>query len=241
MKPSLHSASERPEIDVESIVRRVVRELQASHQPILGEEPARLERSDLFRFDQHVISLEDLKTIPVGAKRIQVPTSAVVTPSVQDELRHRGVELLRGDEGDRDSDQAGRNGGQPSADRGRSPFRRVHLIHDETMDTGLHAAVEKQVAARGIRLCDQAGVTVTISAQPAIAVYRSIAANTSAVLINRLDDVDRFKRELRPTVYVLDSYRLNLIAMVNAVVQIARRSEQPVWVRPTVTVAGGQR
>lgn len=234
-------AAASSQIDIESIVRRVLRELQVAQRQSIHEESATSQNAHAYSLDQRVITLEDLKAVPPGVKQIRVPGDAVVTPSVKDELRRGSVELLRGDAQNPHPDQPNSATDRTTRQASRSPYRRVHLLHDETVDAGLYAAVGKQVVSRGVRLCDQAGVTAMLSAHPATSVYRSIAANTSAVLINRLDDVVRFKNELRPSVYVLDAHHLHLIAMVNAVVQIARRSEQASFVGPTVTVAGGQR
>ncbi|TWT92152.1 hypothetical protein [Neorhodopirellula pilleata] len=241
MNSSLQPTAERSEIDIESIVRRVMHEFQKGPGQSIVGDAANPSKTNDFSLDQRLITLEDIKAIPAGVEKIQVPAATVVTPSVRDELRHRGITLLRGDSSTHRPDSERSAVRRTSHTPSRSPYRRVRLMNDETIDAGIFAAFEKQVAVRGIRVCDQAGVTVMTSARPAVAVYRSIAASTSAVLINRLDDVDRFKLELRPTVYVLDSQHLNLTAMVNAVVQIARRSEQPISTRPAVTVAGGQR
>lgn len=229
MNPVSHPAEIPSNIDIASIVSRVLRELEAMN--------TKSEVDDGITIDQRLITLEDLKNVPASAKRIVVPTAAVVTPSAKDELKRRGITMLRS----KANPPIAASTKPSKAVRDRSPFRRVHLLHDETIDSGVFAAVSKQVTARGIRLCDQATVTVTLSTRPATVVYRSIAAHTSAVSINRIDDILRFKHELRPTVYILDALHLPLIAMVNAVVQIARRHETSTQVRPTITVAGGQR
>jgi hypothetical protein len=212
-------------VDIASIVRRVLRELETSVGPQASD--------NVFEFDQQVITLDDLKAIPASAKSIRVGLRAVITPSVRDELKSRGISVAK---------SAKATGSKPSAEvRRQLPFRRVNLQHDETVELTLFDALQKQVAARGIRLCDQAGVTAILSDRPATVVYQSIAANTSAVAINRIDDIARFNRDLRPTVLVLDVHHLPLVSLVNAVVQIARRVEKPIAGIPKITVAGGQR
>lgn len=210
-------------IDIESIVRKVMRELE------LGSTSDSAE--GVFEFTQRVITLEDLKAIPTSTKTIRVGARALLTPAVRDELKILGISTSKTES----------LANKPSAEvRAKLPFRRVNLQHDETVDAALVDAVEKQIISRGIRLCDQAGVTAILSNRPATLVYQSIAANTSAVAINRIDDIVRFKNELRPTVFVLDVHHLHTVALVDAVVSIARRVEKSIVKKPKITVAGGQ-
>lgn len=210
-------------IDIESIVRKVMRELEAGSPSDSAD--------GVFEFTKRVITLEDLKSIPTSAKTIRVVPRAVLTPAVVDELKLRGINVSKAES----------QATKPSAEvRAKLPFRRVNLQHDESIDADLFDAVEKQVSSRGIRVCDQAGVTAILSKRPATVVYQSIASNTSAVAVNRVDDVVRFKNELRPTVFVLDVHHLHTIALVDAVVSIARRVEKTIMAKPKITVAGGQ-
>ena len=218
-------------IDIESIVRKVMQELgQGSNIETSNTETSKTVENE-FAFTQRVITLEDLKAIPSSTKTIRVPAGAVLTPSVRDELKILGIRVSK-----TESPKS-----KPSTEvRAKLPFRRINLQHDETVDAALFDAVEKQVSSRGIRLCDQAGVTAILSDRPATLVYQSIAANTSAVAINRVDDITRFKNQLRPTVFVLDVHHLHTVAFVDAIMQIARRAEKTITPRPRITVAVGQ-
>lgn len=218
-------------IDIESIVRKVMQELGQGSEIETSKAKIPKTSEGEFAFTQRVITLEDLKSIPSSTKTIRVPSGAVLTPSVRDELRTLGIRVTKTESSNT----------RPSAEvRTKLPFRRVNLQHDETVDAALFDAVEKQVSSRGIRLCDQAGVTAILSDRPATLVYQSIAANTSAVAINRVDDIARFKNQLRPTVFVLDIHHLHTVALVDAVMQIAHRVEKIITPRPRITVAGGQ-
>lgn len=220
-------------VDIESIVRRVLRQLESLKPSSQLTNPA-----GEFTFPQRVITLQDLKSVPASIKTIQVLSNAVLTPSVRDELRARRIEIVT--TGERAaSDATESKSSQPQGDH--SPFRRVHLRHDSTIESTLFESVKKQLIVRRIRLCDQAGVTAILSSRPATAVYKSFSETTSAVLINRVDDVERFKAELRPTVYVLDVQHLHLVAITNAIIHIARRGETPITGVPRVTVSGGLR
>ena len=44
-----------------------------------------------------VISLVDLKQLPVETREIQVATAALITPAAKDELRERGIRVVRGE------------------------------------------------------------------------------------------------------------------------------------------------
>jgi len=51
------------------------------------------------RLADRVITLESLRTVPLGISRVIVGPRAVVTPAVVDELRRRGIVLVRGTAG----------------------------------------------------------------------------------------------------------------------------------------------
>jgi len=50
----------------------------------------------VIRLAGRVIALADLKQLPKDAREIQVSTTALVTPAARDELRERGVQIVRG-------------------------------------------------------------------------------------------------------------------------------------------------
>lgn len=229
----------RSSVDIESIVRQVVHALKklevVSAQPVVA-------RANTFVFDQRVITLDDISGVPVAMTTIEIPAGGIVTPAVRDEVKTRGITVVHAA-----SRASGGVPGKAGSSAGiHTPFRPIHLRHDETIDSGLLESIQKQVTTRGVKLCDQASTAAMLSNRPAAAVYRCITEGVSAVLINRMDDVTRFKNELKPTVYVLDVHHLNLMSLVNAVVQIARRGNQagvsPAGsLAPVVTVAGGQK
>jgi hypothetical protein len=132
-----------------------------------------------------------------------------VTPAARDELRQLGIAVVRG------AASGGNN--KPQNDR---RFAAVHLRHDETVDAELFASIKRQVTVRGVRLCDQAGVTALLSARPASAVHRYVTDGHVAASVNRIDDVVRFKNELNPAIYVLDVHHLSLMSLVHVIVQM---------------------
>ncbi len=78
---------------VERIVREVLARLTvADTTPAKPEQPVACATSLVGR----VISLADLKQLPANARGIQVSSDALITPAAKDELRDRGVQIVRG-------------------------------------------------------------------------------------------------------------------------------------------------
>jgi hypothetical protein len=78
---------------VECVTRDVLARLMvtndaAQHEPGTGRETIRLPGC--------VISLVDLAQVPSNAREVHVSSTAVVTPAARDELRERGVQVVRG-------------------------------------------------------------------------------------------------------------------------------------------------
>ncbi|WP_404310473.1 hypothetical protein [Neorhodopirellula lusitana] len=232
MSSKIPTAVTLADIDLESIVRSVLQRLQGTPVVSTSNSP------NCHSLNQRMITLEDLEGLPASTTQLQLPEKCVVTPAVKDELKQRKISFVRGAIQSTGYTPAIPSNAQPKP---KSPFRRVRLIHDDSVDTGLHAAVKRQLISRNVRICDEAGVTAMLSNRPSIAVYESISASTSAVLISRVDDVQRFKNELRPTVFVLDIQHLPLIALINSIVAIVKRSDATWTGVPKITVAGGQR
>jgi hypothetical protein len=86
--------------DIERIVREVMMQLKHVAQPPAAPLPAAppqtpvVHNSDLV-IDDRVVTLDSIVGRLNGAKQVIVPPGALVTPSVRDELRRRGVELRR--------------------------------------------------------------------------------------------------------------------------------------------------
>ena len=233
-------------IDIESIVRLVLHRIQDhpnldrghSSETSITDTPL---ITDTPIIDQNVLTLEDLKNISVTKTQILVSSRCVVTPAVKDELRNRGIEVVRVPSPSTSSTDVNSPAKSNATAQRKSPFRRIRLTHDASVEKNLYGSVEKQLVTRGIRLCDESSIGVVLSSRPAVAVYESIAANTSAVLISRIEDISRFRAELRPSVFVLDVQHLSLLALVNSAITIAQRGERHWTGVPKITVAGGQR
>ena len=82
--------------------------------------------------------------------------------------------------------------------------------------------IANQLHRRGIT---ELAATIVLSQTPALDVHHYCGRkNERAVMITALADVDRFRRELEPTVWVLDMERLNLVAAVNVIARISQQT-----------------
>ncbi|PQO42173.1 hypothetical protein [Blastopirellula marina] len=99
MQPSI------PQNEIERLVRLVVERLVAEGKP--GNKPAQpIIAAGEVRLDGKLVTLSSLEgKLNASTRVLCVPTKAVVTPAVKDELRQRKIELRRADQVD--------NHGQP--------------------------------------------------------------------------------------------------------------------------------
>lgn len=86
------------EIDIEAIVREVVRRLrQVNGELADGDancEALSTEQSEL-KLEDRLVTLETLHNRLAGVRSVSVPHRAIVTPAVRDELKDRGIALSR--------------------------------------------------------------------------------------------------------------------------------------------------
>jgi ribose 5-phosphate isomerase RpiB len=92
--------------DIQRIVREVMAQLGAASKNVTAPVPAApadtslvvglAVRNDNVFVDSRVVTLESIAGRLQGAKQLTVPPGALVTPAVCDELRRKGVALVRG-------------------------------------------------------------------------------------------------------------------------------------------------
>ncbi len=88
--------------DIDRIVREVMAQLGAASATVVAPAPAApaaappAVRDGDICIDSRVVTLETIAGRLQGAKQLLVPTGALVTPAVHDELRRKGVALVRG-------------------------------------------------------------------------------------------------------------------------------------------------
>ena len=84
--------------DIESVVREVIRRLtngNSGHTPRAGADERQNTNAGTMRLTQQVVSLAQLEGRLDRVNRLVVPSRAIVTPAVRDELRRNGVALQR--------------------------------------------------------------------------------------------------------------------------------------------------
>ena len=124
--------------DIERIVREVLAQLGADSQSaavpaVPADIPPAQRECDVY-IDARVVTLESIAGRLQGAKQMMVPPGALVTPAVRDELRRKGVALIRG------SAEAG----------GRKELPRVLLVVGRTRDDP--AAAVQMLAQEGVHV-----------------------------------------------------------------------------------------
>ncbi|MEO1616813.1 MAG: hypothetical protein AAFV88_13225 [Planctomycetota bacterium] len=98
---------------------------------------------------------------------------------------------------------------------------KIDLVRGESAsETGCPLAT--QLVRRGIKL--PASTRVKWTDDPATAVFEECAAGVRAVMVTQLSDLDRFRTQFGPQVWVLDRQRLSLAAAVHIASRIAKPS-----------------
>lgn len=187
-------------IDIESVVRRVLRQARETGQAVETVPPV-----SSVVIDQPVFSLQDVRAIGDGMTSIVLASRTVLAPAAHDESRDRGIAVEKTNTGRKSS---------PTNRRSiASRTRAIKLLRDGDVAQELYSSVQKQVGTRGIRLCDRASVTVIVSGRPAVTAHSQVGPGRCVVSIHRVDDVPRFPRELSPNVFVLDVVHLHLVTI----------------------------
>ncbi len=225
------SALSETSIDIEAIVRRVLMQLQQSKDnAMLSSDAESSNQTESISFDAGVCSLDDVRLMTVSTKQLHLSPRTVITPAARDELRHRGITVVK-------------LAAMPDAEINQAPrqpgTRSIHLQRDGIVADHLFAAVKRQILSRGVRLCNQSDVEVILSSRPATTAHHWSGTNRCVVAINRIDDVPRFMIELSPNVFVLDIAHLHLVALASCITAIAKPTSRSLSKAPTITVAGG--
>lgn len=85
------------EIDIDQIVRQVLRQLAGSgHEASPGETAAAATSPAVLHVSEPVVTLSHLQGQLDGIKSVSVRRTAVVTPAVRDLLKQKGIQLAIG-------------------------------------------------------------------------------------------------------------------------------------------------
>lgn len=90
MNKPVFNLSHASEAFIERVVNEVVRRLKGSQQAADNSNP------NVVSVSSNVVTLADLEGKLAAATQVAVPSRAIVTPAVTDELRRRNITLVRG-------------------------------------------------------------------------------------------------------------------------------------------------
>jgi hypothetical protein len=192
---------------LDRIVREVLQRLQ--HRPA---EAAASDSSPCAVHRDAVITATTVAELEGNPTTLYVAPKAVITPAARDAARAKNLEIVR--------TSTGRTGPEdtPSHAPEAKSLTSAWVIDPTQPQRG--EAVASQLDRRGIR--PRGAARILLSDQPAKDVYdQSTSQGQRAAMVSRLGDVDRFAKELSPTLWVLDMARMNLTAATNVAARIA--------------------
>lgn len=185
---------------VQMIVREVLKRLNGLDVK-QGNEKSEAQHS----ITDRVITTHTLENLGSNV-RVSLRQDAIVTAAAKDLARDRNIEFEHGGVASHavaktlpGDDAAKQLRDQDDPDRGR--------------------VVVEQLRRRGV---NQLNHRILLSEKPAMEVIQEIRNGQTAVMINSLNQIQRFARECHPSTWVLDMKQLNLTAAINVIVQISK-------------------
>lgn len=154
-----------------------------------------------------VITAATVHQLAGSPKQLFVDSKAIVTPAAKDAAKERGVQISRSVE-------------LPAA---QIPQQQTNSQNNtgivDVQQPERAASIAAQLSRRSLRTD---GLRIVLSETPATDVFRYCSEGQRTVMVNNVADIDRFAKELQPTVWVFDMKRMNFMAAVNAAAAIAR-------------------
>lgn len=226
---------------VEQIVSEVVRRLtgaggscaakpgQASAKTPPASENTRSSSQREHRLDARLITIESLRAIPDDCQTLRIAGKAIVTPAVIDELRDRGVQLIRGSDPANQATTASAASGTPAAAKhlglGKPAAKLTIARVDGADGPGWdlvrqlgHATVNGGLASVVARLKSylrDGGRGVLVTSAPATAVYSACRVGLRPVYGGKQDQVVDAVESFDANLLVLDGDNAS-IDLVNA-------------------------
>ncbi len=186
---------------VSEIVRRVLTRMRAG-KPIENTTPDPLRLVTVDTVVAHATSND---------RSIRVNGKSVITPAARDEAKRRGIKFV--------TDGTAHH---------RLPIGVATMINIiDTTEPAWTQSVVAGLARRGIDAStNESGTVLVITDTPAKLTHQySVTGNHRAAMLTTISDVDRFWRELRPNVWVVDKTRVNLPTIVNIAARITSMTE----------------
>ena len=193
-------------VNIAEIVRQVLArlnstaEIESSTQVI---DSSTQKQTTSAALTEQIITSRTIQQLSKQTSQIFVSPTAIITPAARDDARSRNIEIQRT---------------VPLPEEQQPDQQKIEIIDYEQPERS--QAVKQQLAIRGIT---HGTGKIVLTETPAKEVHFQCARkNEVAVMIGSFDDIQRFADEITPTVWILDTQRLNFTAVVNAVAQISK-------------------
>lgn len=189
---------------VAQIVRKVIARLRNTHAAQLNTNTNATAAS----ISDKVVTAHTIESVAGTPAEVFVAPSAVVTPAALDVAKQRGIRINRTIDV------------PPAQQPSQHLPQHNHRITDTEQPLRAQS-LRQQLMKRGITELNSQ--RIILSDTPATDLHRCIATESCrAAMVSSMNDVDRFHRELQPSVWVFDMGRMSLIAAVNAAARIAQ-------------------
>lgn len=154
---------------------------------------------------EKVITAASIDQLTGSPKELFVDAKAIVTPAAKDAAKERGIQISRSVE--------------LPTEQIPQPTNQTSTGIIDTSQPQRAASIADQLSRRSL---PTDGLQIVLSETPASDVFRYCSEGQRSAMVTTVADVDRFAKELRPTVWVFDMKRMNFMAAVNAAAAVAR-------------------
>lgn len=210
--------------EIETIVRVVLERLRSFSSASLAERVGGERKSDApsdsLRIAGRLLTLSDLQGRLQGVRRVQVDMRAVVTPSVVDELRERGIGLERFDPESQNDNSQGTTGCRPlvvASAKHQSQLAPLVAALGTTFVTA--TTLEEETIEHIAELAsDPQARVIWYAARPyAAALAAGSQRQLRTVQLPAGDELSRAVEQAQPTLLIIDSARWTPVAVGNLV------------------------
>ena len=196
----------------EALIERIVREVLSRVANRSTSRETQCASSSDFRVEGRVVTLESLRECGDDAKRVIVASRAVVTPAVVDEIKDRGLTLVRCDSSPAFANRAKTQAESKKRERGSElTIGRVDSASGPGWDAVKrfgHATINGGLVSVLPRLAKQlssGGQGVLVTSAPAATVYHACQHGLRAVYATNGRDVGEARSEFDANLLVVDS------------------------------------
>jgi len=196
-----------PSLQLEALVRRIVREVLAGGNATTNKSDDAPQRLNLN--GTGVITIADLDGRLDGIDEILAGAKTIVTPAAKDILKSQGIEILRPAE--------------ESSSSKTNITKTVRIADADSNDR--QTGFAKQLSLRSesdIEIVSTQHASVVLADVPQSVVWKLCQAGRVAAQIGSLEEFGRVRIAMQPSTWVLDMGRLNIASATNITLQIIR-------------------